>query len=348
MSAAPSVTLMIPTYRRLDMLQRCLHAASALAPAPAQWIVVCRGAADADTAAWLAHEAPRRYPRLRTVMVAEPGVVAAMNAGLPHVTGELLAILDDDALPRPDWLARLLPHFADPAVGGAGGRDVVYREEDGLPLPLPEVPLAGYRDGWGRIVGNTHRVSGPPRAVETLKGCNWILRRTALGTARFDERLHGQGAQPGNEAWMCQVLRHAGWQLVLDPAAIVDHYPAARSDYGRQSFARQRCFEEACNITAISLAYAPPGMRLRLVLFQLLIGSRNCPGAYYLVHSLLKRPRCLPGQLLGGWGGFLAGCRLARTLRAQPPGRPGRPPGAGRVAASGGAVLGAAPREGEA
>ncbi|MGO4822790.1 glycosyltransferase family 2 protein, partial [Cupriavidus sp. 2KB_15] len=322
MSDAPSVTLMIPTFRRLDMLQRCLQAASALAPAPAQWIVVCRGADDAETADWLARTAPQRYPGLQAVTVVEPGVIAAMNAGLPHVTGELLAILDDDALPRADWLARVLPHFSDPEVGGVGGRDVVHGA-DGRPLPLPDVPLAAYRDGWGRIIGETHRVCGAPRAAETLKGCNWILRRAAMGTARFDERLHGQGAQPGNETWMCQMLRHAGWRLVLDPAAIVDHYPAVRYNYERESFARKRCFEETCNMTAITMAYAPPAMRARLVLHQLLIGSRGCPGAFFLAHSLLRRPRCLPGQLLGGWSGFFAGRRLARALRAQPPGQPG-------------------------
>ncbi|MHA7684394.1 glycosyltransferase family 2 protein [Cupriavidus sp. PET2-C1] len=347
MSDAPSVTLMVPTYRRLDMLQRCLQAVAALVPAPVQLIVVCRGADDPDTAAWLANTAQACYPALRVVKVIEPGVVAAMNAGLPYATGELLAILDDDALPRADWLARLLPHFADAAVGGAGGRDVV-RSADGAPLAVPDVPLAGYRDGWGRIIGETHRVCGAPRAVETLKGCNWILRRTALGTARFDERLQGQGAQPGNETWMCQMLRHAGWRLVLDPGAIVDHYPAARYNYERQSYARRRCFEETCNMTAISMAYAPPAMRLRLLLFQLLVGSRSCPGAYFLAHSLLKRPRSLPGQLLGGWGGFVQGVHLAGTLRMQPPGRPTRCAGLPAQAVPAGARLDGPPRGSEA
>ena len=89
-------------------------------------------------------------------------------------------------------------------------------------------------------------------------------------------------------------------------------------------------------------------MRLRLVLFQLLVGSRSCPGAYFLAHSLLKRPRCLPGQLLGGWGGFVQGVRLAGTLRMQPPGRPTRCAGPVAAAVPAGARPGGAPRGSEA
>lgn len=49
----------------------------------------------------------------------DQGIPAGRNAGVPHVTGELLLFLDDDArLAEPDGLARVAAKFADdPALG---------------------------------------------------------------------------------------------------------------------------------------------------------------------------------------------------------------------------------------
>jgi glycosyltransferase involved in cell wall biosynthesis len=41
----------------------------------------------------------------------------ALAAGLDQATGELVAIFDADFLPEPDFLRRLVPHFAEPDVG---------------------------------------------------------------------------------------------------------------------------------------------------------------------------------------------------------------------------------------
>ena len=41
----------------------------------------------------------------------------ALAAGMVQVKGELIAIFDADFLPEPDFLRRVVPHFADPKVG---------------------------------------------------------------------------------------------------------------------------------------------------------------------------------------------------------------------------------------
>lgn len=43
------------------------------------------------------------------------------NIGIAAAAGELVAFIDDDAIPEPRWLAGLTNEFSDPRVGGAGG-----------------------------------------------------------------------------------------------------------------------------------------------------------------------------------------------------------------------------------
>lgn len=319
--AAARVSLIIPTFRRLDMLERCLEGVWASQRSFDEVIVVARSKDDPQAWEWLSQQAAIQ-PQLVVVDVAVPGQVQAMNAGLSKVSGDFVAILDDDAIVQPDWLSRLMHHFQDPHVGGAGGRDRVH--EKGSVLE-GEASIAGVRNAFGILTGNHHIVVGKPREVDSLKGCNWILRKSAMGTLVFDERLLGSGAQVRNETWMCYNLANAGWKLVLDPQAQVDHYPAERADGARDVYSRQRCYTQTANTVAGDLAFEPSLQKLKYLAYSLAIGTRSCPGAYYLVHALARRPQALPGMLAGGWPGFVRGWHLARKFASNPPGAAGRP-----------------------
>ena len=61
-------------------------------------------------------------------IVVEPGQVAALNRGIEAATGDVIAITDDDAAPRADWVARIAAAFeSDPKLGALGGRDWVQK-----------------------------------------------------------------------------------------------------------------------------------------------------------------------------------------------------------------------------
>lgn len=317
MTNRTTVTVIIPTYRRLDILIQCLQGVYAMNRQPNQVLVVYRPDDDPETAHWLTEVACSTYSTLQLVPVFKAGVVAALNAGLAVAESDVIAIFDDDAIPHPDWLSRILPHFTQTDVGAAGGRDIVHDHP-----PVKETAKAGFIDFWGNVIGNHHTVVGEPREVETVKGCNWALRRAAIGSLRFDERLLGKGAQVANELWFCLNLRHQNWKIVLDPNAIVDHYPAKQFDHGRSIWSRQKCYEHVCNVTATQLAYYPWHLNLRYLLFHLFVGYRHCPGAYFIMHGLLKRPLVLPEIVLGGWSGFFQGWQMAREFRRNPPGLP--------------------------
>ena len=312
----------------MDLLPRCLAAIEQLTPRPIEIIVCYRPVDDPDASQWL-HQQIDAHVRWKLVSVERPGQVHALNAALAIARGDILAIFDDDAAPHPDWLAIVLRCFADENVAAAGGRDIVHTP-GGAPMLRSSRSKAGFQDWWGEVRGGHEWAVGPPRAVDTLKGCNWALRRSAIGTLCFDERLPGTGAQAVNDYWFCLNLRHAGWTIIFDPAARVDHFAGFKLDYAHGAYPRLKCFEWTAGSTASAMAFAPWSLKLRNIIYHVLCGERHCPGLFFIAHSLVRRPRSLPGQLIGGWSGYLFGLRLADQFRVQPPGKPANPKGTAR------------------
>ncbi|MBD5655135.1 MAG: glycosyltransferase family 2 protein [Candidatus Eremiobacteraeota bacterium] len=216
-------TVLVPTYQRVMDLKRCIDAIERQERLPDCVLIVC-GTSDTATQTFL-QSLDSPLP-IEVKFVEEPGMIAALNVGLEHVTTDLVALTDDDAAPHPDWLARSERHFiADSGVGGVGGRDFV----DGC-FFVNEVAAGdvGRLQWFGRTIGNHHRGAGHPGTVDFLKGVNMAFRTEAIRSLRFDERLRGNGAQVHNELGFSLAIRRRGWKLVYDPRVAVDHFPATR------------------------------------------------------------------------------------------------------------------------
>lgn len=308
------ISVIVPTFRRLDILQRCLAAIEASARSFSQIIVVTRPLEDPETFQWLSEQIGK-IDGFEIIKAQEAGVVCALNVGLAHATGDFIAIFDDDALPHADWLDRVLAHFSDPQVACVGGRDNVY--QNGRVI-TGKTTTPGQRNAFGIMRGEHHLAEGAARRVDSIKGCNWILRATAIGTVRLDDRLYGKGAQVANETWYCENLTHAGWSIIFDPSAQVDHFPAERVDGARDVYSRIRCHDQTANTVATDLAFASAWTRSKYIWYFIVKGHRYCPGLYYIAHALVKRPKSLPNMLIGGWSGFFDGLALARRFRSDP------------------------------
>jgi len=319
----PSISIIAPTFRRLDRLPAFLKGVEAMEGEILEIVICHRPDDDPDTAIWLDAQAPK-HASWRLVRLYEPGVVAALNAAFDIARGDIIAVFDDDTVPRPDWLALIKPHFQRAEVAAVGGRDLIHGAKG--PITRPRLARAGYRDFWGNIVGGHHLVVGPPRPVAVLKGCNMAFRAAALGSLRFDNRLLGAGAQIANDSWFCLNLHNNGWTIILEPAAIVDHFPGQKPDYSHGTWGEQKCFEWTYNYVASRMAYSGRRQRLRFLLYSVFIGHRYCPGLYYIVHSVLRRPAALAGQIRGGWRGFVGGWTMSYEFGRLPPGRPNHPP----------------------
>jgi len=269
------ITVLIPTYLRPQDLARCLKALQKQTRLADEVLVVVR---DIDVETWAFFKVfnPAPLP-LRIVMVNIPGQVAALNAGLDSAQGDTIAITDDDAVPRTDWLARIETHFlSDNRVGGVGGRDWMYY---GTELADGARELVGRVQWFGRVVGNHHFGIGEPREVDVLKGVNMSYRRTAITGLRFDQRLKGTGAQVHNELAFSFAVKQAGWKLIYDPMIVVDHYLAQRFDEDqRDKFNPTALSNQVHNETLALLEYLPPLRRSVFLTWATLVGTRDSLG----------------------------------------------------------------------
>ena len=119
----PRVSVIVPTYRRPELLVRCLAGIYGQVR-PADEVIVVVRRTDVETLDALTQSQSVLGGVPTIVGVHEPGVVAALAAGFERATGDVIVLTDDDAVARPGWLATLLAHYADARVACVGGRDV--------------------------------------------------------------------------------------------------------------------------------------------------------------------------------------------------------------------------------
>ncbi|MDX1933448.1 MAG: glycosyltransferase family 2 protein [Capsulimonadales bacterium] len=309
-----TISVLVPTYRRPNDLRLVLDTLKRQDRFPDQVIVTVRDT-DTETQAFFRGYDADPLP-LTVTEVREPGVVAAMNAGLAVVTGDITVLTDDDTEPFPDWLKRIEAHFvADPTVGGVGGRDHQKIH------PGPETEDVGRLSWFGRLTGNHHVGIGPPREVDTLKGANCAYRTVPLRAIGFDTRLLGSGAQVNWELGLGLALRRAGWKLIYDPQVAVHHHIAQRfgDDQTHRGIFQARPYQEAVhNETLFLWYYLSPPQRMAFTVWSVLVGTRGVPGVVQLIR-FPKNPE-IRQRFLASFGGRLSGVRAARTTR--PPGSP--------------------------
>lgn len=131
----------------------------------------------------------------------------------------ILAFIDDDAYPDPDWLARAVRHFEDPNVVAAGGPAVTP------PHDSPRQRASGAIFAATLVTATTrHRyVPEPQRDVDGLPSCNLLVRREAFlrdaeGSVRY---------WPGEDILLCMFAARDGARIVYDPTALVYHHRRA-------------------------------------------------------------------------------------------------------------------------
>lgn len=309
------LTVLIPTLQRTAHLQRCLDALTRQQRRPDQVVIVTRRD-DEETAAFLA-DYLRDQLAVDVVHTGLGGQVGALNTGLRHVGGDVVAILDDDTSPWPDWLARIERHFQDePRLGGLGGRDILYTEEA---AEVRETSRVGRLLWYGRWIGQAHRGYGPPRPVELLKGCNMSYRRAAIHEIWFDDRLRGNGAQWFNDATFSMRVRSAGWEVLYDPAVLVDHFHGARQDGDDRAVTTPaEVYDLAFNETLAIAEFLPPVRRGLFIAFAFLVGNRRVPGLLQWARLALTGCSNGPDYQLSAWKGRLDALRRY-WLDRQPP-----------------------------
>jgi mycofactocin glycosyltransferase len=198
------------------------------APAPAaprapQVIIVDDASADPRAIAAIAAAHGARV--IHRPVNGGPG--AARNTGLAAASTQFVAFLDSDCVPAPGWLDRLLPHFADPAVGAVAPRIVPH--EAGTRW------LARYEGASSTLdMGARPSIVRVGARVWYVPGAALVVRRTAAGAGFADGMFVGEDV---DFIWR---MSAAGWRVRYEPAAVMGHdhrvtfraWFSRRTDYG--------------------------------------------------------------------------------------------------------------------
>src|SRR5690348_13734483 len=119
------VSVVIPTFRRHELLNRCLAALVAQdLDSSAYEVIVADDAASDETRRLVddvAMDARESGHTLRYVAVTGAhGPAAARNAGWRAASSEIIAFIDDDCVPTINWLRAGVSAFTGEVVGIAG------------------------------------------------------------------------------------------------------------------------------------------------------------------------------------------------------------------------------------
>jgi GT2 family glycosyltransferase len=310
--------VIVPSYHRPDNLGRCLEGLARGTRLPEETLVVLHEADGESQAALAALPAWAEGLHLRTVLVAQPGQIPQMNAGLAQAGGDVVCFTDDDCVPRPEWLARLAEPYREADVAGVGGRDVVHNA-DGINNAAGRV--VGRITWYGRILGNHHLVFPPGlREVEHLKGANMSFRR-ALTPPLDPAMVLGPGTGSMNDTDLSLAVRRRGGRLLYDPEAVVDHYPAQRHGITHRDAAHpEQVYLDAHNWAYLNFKHFSPARRLAFLAYALTVGSGNRLGLGKFLVQAVRRPRGALGQYRATCRGLRAGIRDSRPARPAAPG----------------------------
>jgi GT2 family glycosyltransferase len=222
-----SSTVVICTHDRAAVVGRAVEAALAEAAAVEAEVLVVDNASTDATPRVLVALRERSGERLRVVPEPVLGLSAARNRGIGEARGEVAVFLDDDAVPRPGWLAALLAPFARRSVACVGGR-IVVRFPDGAP-PWFSASLAPAVSGFD--LGDAPRSLRYGRPGDLYPyGANIAFRAcdvSLVGGFSTAVGLRGRQLFAHEETDLCYRLEEIGREIVYAPAAVVEHHVGA-------------------------------------------------------------------------------------------------------------------------
>lgn len=137
------------------------------------------------------------------------------DIGMHSAKGDFLAFIDDDAVPRSDWLTQASRLFEDAKVGAVAGPGVTppgssWRERVG----------GSFYESWLGSGPYRYRFRpAPARDVDDYPAYNLIVRRSAAEHVKG----WGTGFYGGEDTVICLALVEAGWRIRYDPHVVVYH-----------------------------------------------------------------------------------------------------------------------------
>lgn len=221
---ATTVSIIIPTRDRLDLLKPCIDSLFAAPDAGVEIVIVDNGSQEAETLAYLADLAS--LPNVKVVSAPGPFNFSGLcNQGVAASSGDIICLLNNDTeLVTADWLDRARALLATPDVGIVGAR-LIY--------PDQSVQHFGLYLGMGAhgVAGTPHRglpmsdfgPFGKARLIQEFSAvtaaCLFVTRAVYDQVGGFDRDLE----VAYNDVDFCLKVRALGRRVLCDPDIVLVH-----------------------------------------------------------------------------------------------------------------------------
>ena len=159
------ITVVVPTYRRPALLQKCITAlASQRFDKEAYEVIIVTDGPDELTQQAVAQWTNKNVAAVRCISLPEKkGPAAARNAGWEQANGVMVAFTDDDCLPDPLWLDAIWGAYCHEDEVAFTGKIIV-------PVTHPPTDFARNTQGLESAAFVTANCACTKRALEIVRG----------------------------------------------------------------------------------------------------------------------------------------------------------------------------------
>jgi GT2 family glycosyltransferase len=201
----PRVSVVVCTHNGARTLTQCLSGLRRLDYPDYEVIIIDDGSRD-DSA-----KIAGKF-EFRLIRTTNLGLSSARNRGWQEATGEIVAYIDDDAYPDPQWLRYLVRAFQKSSYAAIGGPN------------LPPTSDSFVAECIANSPGGPTHVLLSDEIAEHIPGCNMAFRRDRLqAIGGFDPQFR----VAGDDVDVCWRIQERGWTIGFSPAAMVWHHRRA-------------------------------------------------------------------------------------------------------------------------
>jgi glycosyltransferase involved in cell wall biosynthesis len=221
----PEITVVIPTYNRLETLRHVVPSLLASTLSPARYEIVVADSNSSDGTAEYLERVSGERSNVRHLPGPYTGRAMARNAGIEAARGEIVVFTDADIIASPDLLERHFRHHRD-------AREVAVV---GMELQVGSLEeYEGLRDR-----PETRR----PLHPERRRRLSWLYFLTGNASARkrdlervgcFDENFTGYGHEDLELGYR---LQEAGIRILYEPRAVNYHWHPVPYDEQKKKMA---------------------------------------------------------------------------------------------------------------
>ena len=227
------ITLVIPNYRRADLVRRCLDSVGPALDAlgqDAETIVVDDGSNDGSASVLAADYPWAVFMVLRT----NRGYAGAVNAGVGLARGEWVLTLNNDVTVERGAISELQRVASgSPEIGSVGALMLFAEEHRRDTINSAGMGLDRLCVPFDRLLGQPAGAAGS-RPVEVFAACGGaaMYRRSMLESIGGIDDTFEAYFEDIDVSWRA---RMAGWRCVFAPSAVVYHEHSATTKHGSDS-----------------------------------------------------------------------------------------------------------------